>query len=370
MKSGNMKNNAMKDLKDLKDYGAGGSFHKVVSSKLFSSLAALFVILLFNVFLNPGFLSVTIVNGHLFGQLIDILNRAVPVMILAVGMTLVIATGGTDLSCGALLALAGATSISLIRGGSTVLNADTAMPFALVIAITLGVTTLCGLWNGFLVAKLGIQPIVATLIFMTAGRGIAQLITGARNLTTGYAPFSVIGQGWLLLLPVPIFIAAGVCLVVWYFTRRTAFGLFVEAVGVNASAARYSGINSSLVIMTVYAISGFCAGVAGLIYASGIMCADANNAGLNYELDAILATVLGGTSMTGGRFYLAGSVIGSLIIMALTKSIYAFDVAPESALVVKALVVVIVVLIQSPFFKKRKFHEAGEAGVSAESGAV
>jgi simple sugar transport system permease protein len=124
--------------------------------------------------------------------------------------------------------------------------------------------------------------------------------------------------------------------------------------------------------MTGYAISGFCAGVAGLIYASGIMCADANNAGLNYELDAILATVLGGTSMTGGRFYLAGSVIGSLIIMALTKSIYAFDVAPESALVVKAFVVVVVVLIQSPFFKKRKSLKAvgPEAGDSGLEGGV
>ena len=328
-----------------------GLIRKLTSSKFFSALLALLLILIFNVFLNRGFLSITVVDGHLFGQLIDILNRSVPVMILATGMTLVIATGGTDLSCGALLALAGALSISLIRGSSTIVNEYSAIPFPLVIIITLAVTTLCGLWNGFLVAKLGIQPIVATLIFMTAGRGIAQLITGARNLTTNYAPYSVIGQGWLLMLPVPIFIAAGVLLVVWYFTRRTAFGLFVEAVGVNASAARYSGINSSMILMIVYAISGLCAGVAGLIYASGIMCADANNAGLNYELDAILATVLGGTSMMGGRFYLSGSVIGALIIMALTKSIYAFDVAPESALVVKAFVVVVVVMIQSPFFK-------------------
>jgi simple sugar transport system permease protein len=324
---------------------------KITSSKTFSAFAALFLILLINVLLKPGFLRITIVNGHLFGELIDILNRAVPVMILAMGMTLVIATGGTDLSCGALLALSGALSISLIRGGTDVLNADTAMAFPLVIIITLAVASLCGLWNGFLVAKLRIQPIVATLIFMTAGRGAAQLITGARNLTTNYPPYAVLGQGWLLLLPVPIFIAAGLLLIIWYFTRRTAFGLFVEAVGVNASAARYSGINSSMIIMIVYAISGLCAGVSGLIYASGIMCADANNAGLNYELDAILATVIGGTSMTGGKFYLGGSVIGALIIMALTKSIYRFDVAPESALVVKAFVVVLVVLLQSPFFK-------------------
>ena len=342
---------------------------KITSSKMFSSLAALFLILLVNVLLKPGFLRITIVDGHLFGELIDILNRSVPVMVLAMGMTLVIATGGTDLSCGALLALSGALSISLIRGDTAVQNTDTAMAFPLVIIITLAVTSLCGLWNGFLVAKLRIQPIVATLIFMTAGRGIAQLITGARNLTTNYSPYSWLGQGWFLRLPVPIFIAAGLLLIIWYFTRRTAFGLFVEAVGVNASAARYSGINSSLIIMVVYSISGLCAGVSGLIYASGIMCADANNAGLNYELDAILATVLGGTSMMGGKFYLGGSVIGALIIMALTKSIYRFDVAPESALVVKAFVVVLVVLIQSPFFKnwRESVKHRREAGKVSEA---
>jgi len=344
------------------------TMRKITASNMFSPLLALFLILLVNVLLKPGFLRITVVDGHLFGELIDILNRSVPVMILAMGMTLVIATGGTDLSCGALLALAGALSISLIRGDTAVQNTDTAMALPLVIILTLAVTSLCGLWNGLLVAKLGIQPIVATLIFMTAGRGIAQLITGARNLTTNYAPYGVIGRGTFLYLPVPVFIAAGMLLIIWYFTRRTAFGLFVEAVGVNASAARYSGINSSMIIMAVYAISGLCAGVSGLIYASGIMCADANNAGLYYELDAILATVLGGTSMMGGKFYLGGSVVGALIIMAITKSIYRFDVAPESALVVKAFVVVMVVLIQSPFFKNWRDSVKNRAAARRVSG--
>ena len=345
------------------------AFRKITSSKLFSASLALFLILLVNALLKPGFLRITIVDGHYFGELIDIVNRAVPVMILAMGMTLVIATGGTDLSCGALLSLSGAVAVSLIRGSTEISNPDTAMAFPLVIIISLVVTSLCGLWNGFLVGKLRIQPIVATLILMTAGRGAAQLITSARTLRTAYAPFSVIGQGWLLRLPVPIFIAAGMLLIIWYFTRRTAFGLFIEAVGVNPSAARYSGINSSLIIMIVYTISGLCAGVSGLIYTSGIMTIDVNNAGLYYELDAILATVLGGTAMTGGKFYLGGSLVGALIIMALTKSIYRFDVAPESALVVKAIVVVLVVLIQSPFFKNRldsiKHRRGAERGSEA-----
>lgn len=297
------------------------ALRRFTSSTIFSSLLALALILLFNLILKPDFFIVTIQDGHLYGQLIDILNRSVPVMILAIGMTLVIATAGADLSVGGVMALSGALAVALIRGGSRVLNADTAMPLALVILITLLVAGACGLWNGFLVAKLGMQPVVATLILMVAGRGIAQLITGSRNLTTGYAPYAALGQGWFLGLPVACFVALGVFLLVWFFARHTAFGLFVESVGVNKPAATHAGVRATAIVILVYVVSGVCAGVSGIIYSSNIMCADPNNAGLNYELDAILAVVLGGTSMRGGKFYLGGSVVGALILMSLTKSI-------------------------------------------------
>ncbi len=328
------------------------NFRKITGSKAFSAVIALGAILLFNLVLNPDFFQITIKEGHLYGSLIDILNRSVPIMILAIGMTFVIATGGTDLSVGAIVALAGAVAVSLIRGDTEVLNEVSAMPLALVILITLGIATLAGVWNGLLIAFIEIQPIVATLVFMVAGRGIAQLITGARTLTTNFHPFSIIGQGWFLGLPVSLFIVVIVASLVLLLAKKSAFGMFVESVGISRSASAYSGIRAKLILVVVYGISGLCAGIAGLVVGSNIMCADANNAGLNYELDAILAVVIGGTAMTGGKFSIQGSMIGALVIQSLTTSIYAFDVPPEVTLVVKALVVVMVVLIQSKPFKE------------------
>lgn len=336
-------------------------FKNFVNTKMFTASLALIGILLFNLILNPEFFSLTIKEGHLYGSLIDILNRSVPIMILAIGMTFVIATGGTDLSVGAVVALSAALSVSLIRGDTAILNDVSAMPLSMVIMITLLISMAAGLWNGILIAFLDIQPIVATLVFMVAGRGIAQLITGARTLTTNFKPFSTIGQGWFLGLPMSVFIVGAVALFMTLLAKKTSFGMFVESVGINKNASAYSGINAKWILVIVYALSGLCAGVSGLIVSSNIMCADANNAGLNFELDAILAVVIGGTAMTGGKFSIAGSIIGALVIQSLTTSIYSFDVAPEVTLVVKALVVVIVVLIQSEpikeAFKKRKLAE-------------
>lgn len=324
----------------------------MTKSKMFSPLLALFLILLVNFILQPSFFVITMRDGHFYGQLIDILNRAVPVMILAMGMTLVIATGGTDLSVGAIMVITGALAIALIRGTQTDPTATTLTPLPLVIIIPLLVGILCGIWNGFLVAKIGMQAVVATLILMVAGRGIAQNITHERSLTTTYAPFAVIGQGYFLGLPITCFIALGLFLLFWFFTRRTAFGLFVESVGINKSAANYAGIRATLILIVIYTMSGLCASISGVINASNIMVIEPMNAGLNYELDAILAVVLGGTSMTGGKFNLGGSCIGAIILMALTKSMFSFGVAPELALVVKATVVVIIVLVQSPITQK------------------
>ncbi len=323
------------------------AFKRLSGTKVFSALIALVVILLFNLILNPNFFGITVIEGHLYGSLIDILNRSVPIMLLALGMTFVIATGGTDLSVGAVVAVSGAVAVSLIRGGTEVVNEFSAMPLILVILISVAIATIFGLGNGTMVAIFGVQPIVATLILMVAGRGIAQLITNARNLTTNFKEFATLGQGWFLGLPVSVFIVAAVALILFLLSKRTALGLFVESVGINRSASTYLGINSKRIILGVYAISGFCAGVSGLIVSSNIMCADANNAGLNFELDAILAVVIGGTSMAGGKFSLMGSIIGALIIQSLTTSIYSFNVPPEVTLVVKALVVVGVVLLQS-----------------------
>jgi ribose/xylose/arabinose/galactoside ABC-type transport system permease subunit len=310
---------------------------------LFWPLAALGLLLIFNLAFTPGFFHIEIKDGRLFGSLIDILNRGAPVMLLAIGMSLVIATAGVDLSVGAVIAIAGAAAVLLIT--------TTELSVPIVVLNALGSSLIAGAWNGILVAYIGIQPIVATLILMVAGRGVAQLLTGGQILTLENRSFEFIGGGYLAGLPVPTVIVAIVFVVTALLTRRTALGLFIESVGGNETAARYSGINARLVKTMVYAVCGVCAGVAGLIIASDIKAADANNAGLWLELDAILAVVIGGTSLTGGRFYLFGSLIGALIIQTLTTTILSRGVAVEFTLVVKAIVVLAVCLLQSDAFR-------------------
>jgi simple sugar transport system permease protein len=210
----------------------------------------------------------------------------------------------------------------------------------------------CGLWNGLLVAQLGLQPIIATLILMVAGRGIAQLLTDGQIITVYYAPYFFIGSGYLLGLPFALFIAAAVYIAVHLVITRTALGLFIQAIGINPAAARLAGVRERLITVCVYAFCGFTAGVAGLLISSNVKSADGNNAGALLELDAILAVTLGGTLLTGGRFSLAGSVIGALIIQTLTSTIYSIGVPPEINLVVKAVVVFVVMLMQSAEFRR------------------
>lgn len=304
-------------------------------------IAALILVLLVDSLVANNFFAVHLQDGRLFGSPIDILNRAAPVALLAVGMTLVIATGGIDLSVGAVMAIAGATAATLTVAGHSL---------TVVIFSALGAGLLCGLWNGVLVALLRIQPFVATLILMVAGRGIAQLITQGQIVTFDSVSLAWLGSGSLWLLPVPVWITLAVAVLVWLLTRKTALGLFIEAVGINLRAARNAGVTGWLVVMSTYVISGLCAAVAGLIVTADIRGADANNAGLWLELDAILAVVIGGASLMGGRFNLVLSLIGALIIQAMNTGILLSGFPPELNQVVKAIVVMCVLLIQSPRF--------------------
>jgi len=195
------------------------------------------------------------------------------------------------------------------------------------------------------------SSVIATLILMVAGRGVAQLLTGGQIITVYYAPFFFLGNGFLLGLPFAVFIAAAVWGVLHWLMTRTALGLFIQAVGINPTAARVAGVQARRLIVGAYAFCGACAGVAGLLISSNVKSADGNNAGQLIELDAILAVTLGGTALTGGRFSLAGSVIGALIIQTLTYAIYSLGVPPEVNLVVKAVVVFAVMLLQSPEFR-------------------
>lgn len=332
-------------------------------SKLVWPLAALFAIIAFNIFFTPGFFHMEIKDGRLFGSLIDILNRGAPVMLVSIGMTLVFATGGVDLSVGAVIAISGALAATIIRPEYVrgVIEYGSAAPLYLVIGLPLLVALLAGLWNGALVAYVGIQPIIATLILMVAGRGIAQLITEGKIVVFIHEPFQFIGGGFLFGLPVPIDIVAGMLVATYLLTRKTALGIFIEAVGANPKASLYMGIRARLIKVAVYMFCALCAGIAGLIICSDIKAADANNAGLFLELDAIAAVIIGGT-MWGGRFTVAGSMIGALIIQTLTTTILTRGIAPEVTLVFKAVVIICVALIQSESFRKLLTGRLAKAG--------
>ncbi len=323
------------------------------TAKLIWPLAALSAIILFNMLFTPGFFHLEIKDGRLFGSLIDILNRGAPVMLVSIGMTLVFATGGVDLSVGAVIAISGAVAAHLIRPDYVkgIIEYGDLTPLLTVIAVPLLVSLVAGLWNGILVAYVGVQPIIATLILMVAGRGIAQLITEGKIIVFIHEPFQFIGSGFLFGIPFPIILVLVALLGTYILTRRTALGIFIEAIGANPKASLYMGIRANLIKVAVYMFCALCAGVAGLIICSDIKAADANNAGLFLELDAIASVIIGGT-MWGGRFSVAGSIIGALIIQSLTTTILTRGIAPEITLVFKAMVIICVALIQSETFRQ------------------
>ena len=330
---------------------------RIREDRLFWPLVALALILVTDAIFVPGFFKIGILDGHLYGNLIDVLNNSAPLMLVAIGMTLVIATGGVDLSVGAVIAISAAMGAVLINPAlgnrlisNEILTKDaTNTPLFLIVLADLAAGTLCGLWNGFLVSRGKIQPMVATLILMVAGRGIAQLITNGQIMTIYYTPYFFFGNGFIFGLPVSIYIVAVVFLFAWVLVRKTSIGLFIETVGINAKSAYYSGISEKNIKLFVYIFCGFCAAIAGLILSSYVHSADGNNNGLNYEMDAILAVVIGGTLMSGGRFSLFASVIGALIIWTFTITMYTFGVPANALLAGRAVLVLVVILLYSDY---------------------
>jgi galactofuranose transport system permease protein len=316
-----------------------------------AQIFALIVILAVDRAVSPQFFDLRLQDGRLFGSLIDVLNRGTPVALLSLGMVLVIATRGIDLSVGAVMAISGAIAASLADSHG----------LPVVLAAALGAGLVCGLWNGFLVSVLGIQPIVATLILMVAGRGIAQLITEGRIVTFTSPELVWFGNGTVLGLPAPVVIAVGMLILTAAVVRGSALGLLIEATGGNERASELAGVGTRAMILAVYVWCSVCAALAGGIAAADIMGADANNAGLWLELDAILAVVIGGTSLFGGRFSLLLAVLGALIIQAMNTGILLSGYPPEFNLLVKAVVVIAVLLLQSP----RLAGFAGVAGFAA-----
>jgi galactofuranose transport system permease protein len=312
---------------------------KLFSRRILPQLLTLAVVVGLISIMFPGFFEISVANGRLYGSPIDILNRGAPVALLAIGMTLVIATGGIDLSVGAVMAICGAMAAWGITEGY-------GLGVTLIMALAAGLA--CGLWNGVLVAVLGIQPIVATLILMVAGRGIAQLITEGAILTFNHEGLIFFGSGSLFTIPTPIIIAVAAGALVTLIVRRSALGMLIEAIGINLRASTLAGVNTRVLLIAVYMASGLCAALAGVIAAADIRGADANNAGLWLELDAILAVVIGGTSLLGGRFSLIASLIGALIIQAINTGILLSGFPPEFNLIIKAVIILIILVLQSP----------------------
>ncbi|MCL3861192.1 ABC transporter permease [Actinotalea sp. K2] len=313
--------------------------------RLFWPSAALVALITINSIVRPRFLMITVRDAELYGALINILRNSAPLMLVALGMTIVIATRGIDLSVGAIMAVSGAVALTVIDGSNDPGNVGTVL---VAVGVAILVALVLGAWNGFLVAVLKIQPIIATLVLMLAGRGVALLITGGFITTVNSAPFAYIASGYLTVLPFAFFISVAAIAVIAVVERRTALGVLTEAVGINPEASRLAGVRSRGIIWGAYIVSGAFAGVAGIIYASNIKAADANAAGLFIELYAILAVVLGGTSLAGGKFSIAGTVIGVLIIQTLDSTILFLGVPSAQSPVVFALVVVAVVTVQSP----------------------
>ena len=287
----------------------------------------------------------------LSGRLVTILNRGSEVAILAIGMTLVVsASAGTDISVGSVMSLCASFCCMLVAGfGVSAVNdpSEFAMPLIVGLIGALVMGCVCGAFNGALVAYLNIQPMVATLILWSAARAIGLLLCNNLIVYVRVPQYQVFG-GYIGFMPTPIIIAAICIVVVSLVLKHTAMGMYIQSVGINKKASRIAGLNSKRIIFMCYLLCGLCAGIAGIVNSSRISSADANNIGLNMELDAILAVALGGNSLGGGKFNLAGSIIGAYTIQAITTTMYNLGVSSAVTPVFKAVVVIVIVAIQAP----------------------
>ncbi|CAN3700639.1 Fructose import permease protein FruF [Microbacterium sp. MM2322] len=312
----------------------------------FWGVIGIVLLLSLNVIKDPTYLAVGInpTTQQLSGNLLDILRISAPIIMIALGMTFVIATKGIDLSVGSIMAVGGAAAMELLRS----LNASTsigAMFMAIGLALLLG--AVLGLVNGLLVSVVGLQPFISTLVMMLAARGIARVITGGQNTNSQNQPFQQISNGQVLGLPISFVAAIVIVVIVAVIMRRTALGLMIESIGVNPDASRLAGIRPRPILITVYVLSGILAAGGGLFTVSEVMTVDVSGTGYQMELDAILAVVIGGTSLAGGKFSILGSTVGALLIATLNKTVLFLGVSAAATPAFKAIVIVLLVLLQS-----------------------
>lgn len=308
----------------------GRSLQWTVWAQKYGALAALVVLFAYNAAATPFFLTQQ-------SLLFVLLRQSAPIAIVAVGMAIVIGTGGIDLSVGSVMAISGQVgALTVLHGNGTFIA----------IALALLASAACGVFNGGLVARYGVQPIIATLILFIAGRGIAQLITGGDLQPLSNPSFQWIGLARPAGVPAQVFIALVVTVVAWLVMRLTVFGRYVISIGGNETAARLAGVPSSRVKLIAYVISATLAGLVGLIAVTANSASDANNTGLGMELDAIAAVAVAGTRLTGGRVTIWGSVIGAVMLKLLQNTLIAHGTTKEVAQMIEGAVIIAALYLQ------------------------
>ena len=352
---------------------------KLTQQQLFLPIFCMILVLCVNMIYDVSqgrdfyeFFKIGIQNELLSGRLVNILNRGSEVAILAIGMTLVVSSSaGTDISVGSVMALSAGVCCTLLAGAAAPQATELAVPLIVGVLAALVVGCVCGAFNGALVAYLNIQPMVATLILWTAARAIGLLVCNNLIVYVRNDSFAMFG-GYIGPIPTPMIIAAICIVAVTVVLKKSAMGMYIQSVGINKKASRIAGLNSQKIIFLCYVLCGLCAGIAGVVASSRITSADTNNIGLNFELDAILAVALGGNSLAGGKFNLAGSIIGAYTIQAITTTMYNLGVSSAVNPVFKAVIVIVIVAVQAPpvkaFFKKLSAKRQAEKEVKGAVG--
>ena len=304
----------------------------------FQSLIALFILCLVISLLTDKFLTVD--NAW------NVLRQISVNICIATGMTLVVLTAGIDLSVGSVLALSGAVAAGLLKEGLQFPGSNLFVGFTLLGTVLAGliVGSALGLFNGWVITRFKVPPFVATLAMLTIARGLTFLWTKGFPISNLGPGFDYIGTGWFLGIPLPVWISAFIVAIAVLLTRKTRLGRYIYAIGGNENAAKLSGISINKVKVAVYTIAGALAAVGGIIVTSRLDSAQPN-AGGGYELDAIAAVVIGGTSLSGGKGSIMGTVLGAIIIGVLNNGLVLLNVSPFWQQVVKGSVILLAVVI-------------------------
>lgn len=341
-------------MPELADTSIKRFFKKVLENRLTFSLTLLFIIMLQNIITTPTFFSISITNGLLSGYIPIILDEASKLVIVTLGMTLVTAvSGGQDISVGSIMAIS-AAFCGLLLNGPEYRTEVFHNPYGLALLAGLLGGAACGAFNGFLVAVLKIQPMIASLILFTSGRSIAKLITYSQTVYIMNPTFKYLGVQ-IPGIPVrtTIMVSVVMVIIVVSVVKLTSLGLNIESIGINSSASRLVGINSTLIKFMAFVMCGVLCAVAGLMGSSSLGSVNSDELGRYIELDAILAVALGGTLLGGGKFTLAGSVIGAYTIQTITTTLYAMQVRADQLMVFKAIIIVVIIMVSSEVFKEK-----------------